>query len=499
MSNTSNFSEFSRQSPKGILVIYFGLLFKTLKLTWVLIFIFIRRITQIPADKIIFFYLSIAAILVFLFVRAYLIYRAFQFKIENNYFILQQGIFKKTNTAIPFDRIQNINFKQNIIQQLINVYQVNLETAGSNTTEIDIKALSYEDAQLLKEQMSLHKKDNEEAVKLNEDTPLLTINFKELLKVSITENHLQSLLIFTALLFGIFQQVRDAFDGLGKDEEFDKYLEVDSNALFSNIIVLFFIVVLLIGIGFISSFVRVLLFHFNLSVFIKNKSFEINQGLLTKKSIILKKEKVQSITISTNPIKKLLGISFVIFKQAVSGKVNQKQNKQIKIVGCKSHQIQIIKDLLFNFKSVEASEKQKPDTYYKARMYVRSFIGLLIINIIGYSLLLTFSWFFINLGLIPLSIYLIHLKYEKQYYKFDDDLLLIGSGRIETHNTYLPFFKVQNIQLRQTIFQQRKNIVDIVFQTASGKITIPCLKAADAYKIYNYTLYKVQTSTNSWM
>jgi putative membrane protein len=497
MSNTSNFSELSRQSPKGILVIYFGLLFKTLKLTWVLIFIFIRRITQIPADKIIFFYLFIAAILVFLFVRAYLTYRAFQFKIENNYFILQQGILKKTNMAIPFDRIQNINFKQNIIQQLINVYQVNLETAGSNTTEIDIKALNYKDAQLLKEQMSLQKNDNEEAVKLEDNKPLLTINFKELLKVSVTENHLQSLLIFTALLFGLFQQVKDAFNGLGKDEEFNKYLEVDSNALFSNLIVLLFILVLLIG--FISSFVRVLLFHFNLSVFIRNESFEINQGLLTKKSIILKKEKVQNITISTNPIKKLLGISFVVFKQAVSGKVNQKQNKQIKIVGCKAHQIQIIKDLLFNFKYVEASEKEKPDTYYKARMYVRSFIGLLIINSIGYGLLLTFSWFFINLGLIPLSILLIHLKYKKQYYKFDDDLLLIGSGRIETHNTYLPFFKVQNIQIRQTIFQQRKNIVDIVFQTASGKITIPCLKAAEAYKIYNYTLYKVQTSTNSWM
>lgn len=499
MNNTSNFSEFSRQSPKGILVIYFALLFKTLKLTWVLIFVFIRRITQIPADKIIYFYLFIAAILIFLFVRAYLVYRAFQFKIENKYFILQQGIVKKTNTAIPFDRIQNINFKQNIIQQLINVYQVSLETAGSNTTEIDIKALSYENAQLLKEQMSLHKKDNKEFVKRKEDQPLLTINFKELLKVSVTENHLQSLLIFTALLFGLFQQVRDAFDGFGKNEEFEQYLEVDSNALFSNLIVLLFIVILLIGVGFISSFVRVLLFHFNLSVFIKNESFEINQGLLTKKSIILKKEKVQNITISTNPIKKILGISFVVFKQAVSGKVNQKQNKQIKIVGCEAHQIEIIKDLLFDYKTVEASEKHKPDSYYKVRMYFRSFIGLLFINIIGYSLLLTLYWFFINLILIPLSLYLIHLKYKKRYYKFDDDLLLIGSGRIETHGTYLPIFKVQNIKIRQTIFQQRKNIVDIVFQTASGKITIPCLKAAEAYKIYNYTLYKVQTSTNSWM
>lgn len=499
MDNTSAFSEFSRQSSKGILVIYFGLLFKTLKLTWIFIFIFIRRITQIPPDKIIFFYLIIIGVLVFLFVRAYLIYRTFQFKIENNYFILKQGILKKTNTAIPFDRIQNINFKQNIIQQLINVYQVSLETAGSSTTEIAIKALSFKDAQLLKDQMSLHKSNKEEFVDVQENQPLLTIDFKELLKVSLTENHLQSLLIFTALLFGLFQQVKDAFDGFGKNEEFEKYLEVDSNALFENIIVLFLIIILLIGIGFISSFIRILLFHFNLTVFIKNESFEINQGLLTKKSIILKKEKVQSISISTNPIKKLLGISFVTFKQAVSGKVNKKQNKLIRIVGCKKSQIQIIKDLLFDYKEVEASEIHRSDTYYLVRMYVRSFIALLIVNGIGFSFIDSYFWFFIDVGLLPLSLYLIHLKYKKRFYKLDNNLLLIGSGRIETHITYLPFFKVQNIKIKQTIFQQRKNIVDLVFQTASGKIIIPCLKAAVAYKIYNHTLFKVQTSTNSWM
>jgi putative membrane protein len=76
---------------------------------------------------------------------------------------------------------------------------------------------------------------------------------------------------------------------------------------------------------------------------------------------------------------------------------------------------------------------------------------------------------------------------------------LVGEGTIETHKTYLPFFKVQHVKLKQTIFQVRNNVADVVFQTASGKITIPCIPIEKAQQIYNYTLFKVETSQKSWM
>jgi putative membrane protein len=78
-------------------------------------------------------------------------------------------------------------------------------------------------------------------------------------------------------------------------------------------------------------------------------------------------------------------------------------------------------------------------------------------------------------------------------------MLLVGSGLLETHLTYLEIFKVQNIKMKQTIFQRRSNVADIILQTASGKINIPCIRIEDAIKIYNHTLYKVETSKTSWM
>ncbi|QXP64887.1 PH domain-containing protein [Polaribacter sp. HaHaR_3_91] len=499
MNNTFDFSQFSKQSKKGILVIYLKLLYKVLKAFWVLLFLFIQKFSEFNESTFFYIYMGLGFLFLFFLIRAFLIYENFQFKVQNNHFILKQGILKKTNTSISFDRIQNINFKQNIIQQLINVHEVNIETAGSNKTEISIKALSFQKAKALKSQLSSYNSNllKQESVA---EKPFLKISLLELLKVSLTENHLQSLLIFLALLLGLYQQLEQLFSGIGKDYLLNEYIEKSSNSFHQGVFVFIVLFILLVFIAILSSFMRVFLFHFNLTVFIKDQNFEIYQGLLTKKSIILKKDKIQSITISTNPIKKILGIFFITFKQAVSGKVSGKRkDKLIRIVGCKKAQVSKIKEILFSFSEVDDLEKKQVHVYLKKRMYFLSFILLLILNGVFYLTFLDGLVFFGNVLLVPLFILFVHLIFNKRFYKISDDVLLVGSGVFDTHLTYLPFFKVQNIKMMQTFFQERNKVVDLVFQTASGEIKLPCIEKSEAIKIYNYTLFKVESSTDLWM
>jgi len=498
MVENSVFADFSKQSPKGILVIYGRLLLKVFKATWILLIIFIQRFSELSEEVFSYIYIGIAIFFVFLLIRAYLIYKNFLFKIEDGQFILKEGILKKKNTSISFDRIQNINFKQNLIQQLINVYEVSIETAGSKDTEIAIKALTYEKAQALKTALSQVDKRTEE-VQAALQKPLLKIGFKALLKVSLTENHLQNLLIFVAVVFGLLQQLNEVFTGIGNEDVLGNYTAVNPEDIFNSILIFVILVLILLIIGVLSSFVRVLLFHFNLTLFVKNKSFDITQGLLTKKSIILSTGKVQSITVSTNPIKKKLGISFVTFKQAVSGKVKKQQHKLIRIVGCKIEQIRTIKELLYVDETIDNETRYVPNAYYVLRMYFVVSVMFVVLNGIILFLLKDAIWLWGNLLAIPLAILLIQLKYKKAFYQFNTEVLLVGKGRIETHLTYLPFFKIQNINIKQTVFQKRRNIVNLVLQTASGKITIPCVEENKAIALYNYILYKVESNKESWM
>ncbi|MDX6747793.1 PH domain-containing protein [Polaribacter sp. PL03] len=501
MGNTENFSQFRRQSKKGILVIYLNILYKVLKAFWVLLFLFIQKFSKISDEVLLYIYLGVGGLLLFFLVRAFLIFKNFKFKIENQHFILKKGIIKKTNTSIPFDRIQNINFKQNIIQQIINVHEVNLETAGSSKAEISIKALSFKEASALKQAITIF---NNNVTESEIDTkvvekPLLKVDFLALMKVSITENHLQSLLLLFAILVGFYQQIDELVKGLGKREQLKDFISNNTSALETSVILIIGLLISLTVVAVLSSVVRVVLRHFNLTVFVKNSALEIYQGLTTKKSVILKKDKVQHITISHNPIKKWLGISFITFKQAISGKVKKKQDKIIKIVGCNKEQVTAIKTLLFPGEILEGINKNYSHSYFKYRMYVRSVFFFVALNIGLYFVVENNYVFLVNIILVLLFIFIIELKFRKRYYLFNEELLLVGQGIVETHKTFLPFFKVQNIELKQTIFQVRKNVADLVFQTASGKIKLPCIPLEKAQKIYNYTLFKVETSKKSWM
>lgn len=494
----TNFSEFSKQSPKGIIVLYFKQIYTTLKLFWILLFFAIKDFSKFSKIGENYIYLGILVVLLFFLIRAFLIYKNFLFKIDNNHFILQQGIISKTNTSIPFHRIQNINFKQNLVQQIINVYEVSIETAGSTDTEIAIKALNFEDAKNLKSVILDSKEINESIVKQSTEKPFLKISILELFKVSLTENHLRNLFLFFAILLGFFQQIQQIADSFGETETLDGFIKDSTNAVSTSFILVFTLLVFLTITAFITSFVRIFLVHFNLSAYLKKDAFEINQGLFTKKSIILKKQKIQNITVSTNPLKRLIGISYITFKQAVSGKINHKNEKVIKIVGCKKNQVDDVKTNLYQFKDIEAQDKMYPDTYYKNRVYLFNLLFLVIIYVSIY--IFTEPFFLYSLVLIlPIYGFLIQKKIKKRFYKLNEEMIVVGNGMIETHHTYLELFKVQNIKLKQTIFQQRSNVTDLILQTASGKITVPCLSYSKAIEMYNHILYKVETSHKSWM
>ena len=92
--------------------------------------------------------------------------------------------------------------------------------------------------------------------------------------------------------------------------------------------------------------------------------------------------KITALEINTGSIgtKLLLGISYVVFKQAMSGKMKNKKDKVIKIVGCEHDQVNLIKNHLFDSDQLDASQKHYTDSYYKTRILFLTSIILLVIN-----------------------------------------------------------------------------------------------------------------------
>ena len=68
-------------------------------------------------------------------------YFTFQFDFDKNDFIIKKGFFKKTKLSVPLSKIQQINLNQNFIHKMLNLYEIQMDTAGSDSKEVSIKAV----------------------------------------------------------------------------------------------------------------------------------------------------------------------------------------------------------------------------------------------------------------------------------------------------------------------------------------------------------------------
>ena len=205
----NHFNEPQRQSSIGIIVMFFDTLQQYLKALWPILIIWLLKFNEI--NKLYLVLGTLAVLFAVAFV-AFLKYKNFTFYIDdqNQEFIISEGIFNKTKTTIQLNKIQQVNINQSLIQRVIGVFELEVDTAGSANKEGKIKAISHLLALSLKSQ--LLDNDNKTATVLTDKTtifeeevletrPFIRISFISLLKVGITSNYAKSLSLL--LLFFI--------------------------------------------------------------------------------------------------------------------------------------------------------------------------------------------------------------------------------------------------------------------------------------------------------
>lgn len=218
---------------------------KFVRAMWVPLFLALYRM---PAKAIPFVLLGVIAILAIIGLVAYLRYRNFTFFLdeEKQEFVVESGVFSKNKLSIRLDKIQQVNINQSVIQKLIGVYSLTVDTAGSNDKEVSIKAIDHQSAQILKARLL------ERETSVSEDTtaeqepevaqkPILKISLASLLKVGLTSNYRRSLAILVAFFFTLYDNIRDFVEGeIFSEEDLEHYINQGSTFGTSVFLVVFF-------------------------------------------------------------------------------------------------------------------------------------------------------------------------------------------------------------------------------------------------------------------
>ena len=89
---------------------------------------------------------AIAAGVVGIGVYSWFQYQRFWFHVDDQGLQIKEGVMNREKITIPFDRIQTVHLHQNVVQRLLSMTGVKVDTAGSSSKELEIQALTKSDA-----------------------------------------------------------------------------------------------------------------------------------------------------------------------------------------------------------------------------------------------------------------------------------------------------------------------------------------------------------------
>lgn len=499
------------QSFNGIFLIFFTDLAKRVRQNiYILAIPFFKNNLFENYGTYIYIGLGVLVILQFLF--SYLSYKKFKFSIQEDAFHLDHGVIKLSHVEIPFERIQNINLQQNLLQQILNVVGFEIETAGEGTAEIKIKALDKDFASALKSKLVEKKKKaiNEDAtgeeesiedtalngrdIKSDKDSLLFQLNFITLIKVGISSNLFKGvglLLAFFAYVYNFIMDFVANIYNLNLEEDFKN--RIPETLTFATVLIFGILII-----GFIITVLTTVLKYYNLKIIKNQQNYEVEYGLFKRINKVIKKTKTQIFEIRTNPIKNVFNIKSVHISQASSQQLTEKQ--KISLVGLSTKSLAIL------FKSLFQLDYQELDyelTRSQKRLFIRYFYKnlalVVVLSLAAY--LLNLGWISIA-GLICLLLvlsWLSYLRVRKSNIGINSELISIRKGAIETKFKMIEIHKLQSVKLSRNIFQQYNGHADLILETASGTIEVEYLNIAEAEDLFNYLIYKIESTDKNWI
>ncbi len=495
--NDFDFSIPIRQSKVAIAI----LIYKTFKIIvrqlWPVLLIFLIGRGGTEKNYLVIFISVVAIVSLVLSIIGYF---RFYFHIKGDELIVHKGVINRKVLNISFDRIQTVNFEQNLIQQVFNVVGLKVDTAGSAKDEFSFDALDRDMAVALRETILSAKKESvleensiTEQSSEQEFSPILELGVLDLIKIGASQNHFKSFGLIMLFFFWIYDNLQDA--GINAEEYTESYLPEMSQALATVVIM----AVILSVVSFLISLINTVFRYFDLKLLRGDRGFKIISGLFNRKEVAAMDHKIQMIQWGDNPLKRFFGMKDLQFKQASSVEVNS--NKSIKVVGCYNEQIEEVKRHYFRSGAFDGLQGKGIDYRYLIRriIFVGGIPALMLVTIAYFNI--EQRWVLLGIaGLWLIWIILSSIvKFKKYRYDFNQWVMLVKKGMFGDYESLLKLIKVQNIKIQQTLYQKRNDLADIEFYTASGSATIPFIPHQDAKDIRDYILYKVETSKERWM
>ncbi|HEX6334872.1 MAG TPA: PH domain-containing protein [Flavisolibacter sp.] len=484
---TVNWSQPQRQPLAGLAVVFINTVWEVLKRFWIIIILmFIGNNREGRMDRYEIIGLIVLAGTI---VSAVLRFFYFRFHLEEDKLVIRKGWITKTTNIIPLEKIQTVHIEQGPVHQMLNIVKVSINTAGSRTTEGTIDAMYRSMAVELREKLLSQKESMavSETPREEAPSPVVRLSGTDILKLSISANHIEAFFIILTFFFGLYENLKGIID----EELSETALERSAT------LPILFLVIAILTITILVSTARIVFSFWNFTLTPVSRGFHIRSGLTHVKERVVGFPKIQYISWKANWIRKLMNLWMLEFH--VAGGDEMKEGEKVKIPLTAEHNLHILTQPYHAIPDTSSLQGLRMHPSFVVRR-------ILILGIVPCFLLIPVSWFaglaFYSIFwlLLPVIIGIAAALARRRFRLWlTNDVVVIRRGFLGEERVLLRCMKLQSAELRQTMFQRRKQLANIVLYTAGGNVHVNFIPLQSAQALTNYVLYCAESTSENWM
>jgi len=379
--------------------------------------------------------------------------KRFAYRITPDTFDIHSGVFSRREREIPFDRIQNVDVAQNVIQRALGIAEVRLETAGGGETEARLRYVSRPEATRLQELVSDRKRGTTERDPEAPDNVLFELDGTELAVLGLTSANFNLLGLIFVLLIVLGTPVAGEFI----DPRISVLLVLGPVLAIAALIVLWVI-----------SGIQAVLRYYGFRLIRHEDELRYERGLLQQYNGTIPLSKIQTLMIRENLIARAVGYGNLAIETAgyAPGQGSDSVESAIPIA-----KLDRLFALARTIENVGELEFERPPKRARTRYVGRYTIVLGVVVAALYGVHVATGeladWYLVAVLwlLVPLAA---HLKWTHLGYWYDDSYVVTRSGFWTRRTTIVPYYRVQTVTDSQTVFQRRRRLGTLVVDTASS-------------------------------
>jgi len=394
------------------------------------------------------------------FVIAY--YRRFEYELTADTFDIRSGVLSRREREIPLRRIQNVDISQTVVQRVLGIAELRMETAGGSDSEAQLRYVGHDRATRLQAEISRLSRtgdsDTESAVEFE---PVFSIADRELgvLALVSIDFRIASLLFLGASVFG-----PSAATVIDTQLLFGP--ETAIQLLLGPIAGLFSVAIL----GLLSgAFNAARYYDFTLRR--GGEELRYERGLLQRYSGTIPIEKVQSLTIEENVLARKLGYASLAIETAGQGGTSDGQQGTIQSAVPLAERDRVL-ELAGSIEPLDGLDFERPPKRARERYAIRYAIVPLVLAGVLYGTQRVADvglYWWVPLLAVLLAPIAAHLTWKHRGF-------YVGKRHVVTRNGFwtrkvkiVPYHRIQTVFSTETVFQRRRHLGSVTIDTAGSQ------------------------------